>query len=768
MKIKILDCTLRDGGYINDWEFSNDQILDVIVSLEKSNIEIVECGYLNDKKGKESDSTLFKNIYVVDSLVKNFKAFSQKVLMINFGDYDVLKLPYRNEVSIDGIRLAFHKKNLQDVLLDAKKIINLGYKLYFQPMVTKNYTDVEFLDLIDKANHLGVYSFYIVDSFGSMTLKEFKRYMILADNNLNKNIILGYHSHNNMQLAFSNAISMCNLDIKRDVIIDASIYGIGRGAGNLNTELITDYLNNAFGKKYDTLPLLEVIDRFLSLMMKANPWGFSPAQYLSASFNSHPNYASYLINKNTNHIVGVRKVLEKIPQESRSSFDKELIERLYIDSLLEVKTPPKGSFEILENKNILLVASGKSVKEYMELIDEKLLDKSYMTIALNHKPQFECDYYLFSNQKRFDEFKEILPLEKVVITSNILTDKTIDTVLDFKSLCFIEESFVTNVATVAINYLISQNIKKVEIVGLDGYKTDVDNYNYRETTVVTDIKALENKNNILNTALRKLEQVIKIEFLTPSIFKDNAKLKILGVIPARYKSSRFPAKPLCLIKDIPMIKRTYLQAKKSKLLDDLVVATDDIKIATYCKSENIPVVMTSNECLTGTDRIAEVSKKKFYDLYVNIQGDEPVIDPKSIDEIVAEYKKYGDKYIAYNLYKIINTKEDISRNTIIKVIVNEKDELMYMSRLGVPFSKSLDKPKFKKQVCVYGFTKKALKVFSERNKTINEQYEDIEILRFLDMGYNVKMKETFVDSIAVDVPDDVAKVEQFLDANGLR
>jgi 4-hydroxy 2-oxovalerate aldolase len=351
-----------------------------------------------------------------------------------------------------------------------------------------------------------------------MTLKEFQKYVSLADKNLNQEIILGYHSHNNMQLAFSNAISMCNLDIKRDVIIDASIYGIGRGAGNLNTELITDYLNNAFGKKYDTLPLLEVIDRFLSLMMKANPWGFSPAQYLSASFNSHPNYASYLINKNTNHIVGVRKVLEKIPQESRSSFDKELIERLYIDSLLEVKTPPKGSFEILENKNILLVASGKSVKEYMELIDEKLLDKSYMTIALNHKPQFECDYYLFSNQKRFDEFKEMLPLEKVVITSNILTDKIIDTVLDFKSLCFIEESFVTNVAIVAINYLISQNIKKVEIVGLDGYKTDVDNYNYREMNVINDNKALIEQNKIIGSSLEILDKYIDIKFLTPSLF----------------------------------------------------------------------------------------------------------------------------------------------------------------------------------------------------------------------------------------------------------
>jgi CMP-2-keto-3-deoxyoctulosonic acid synthetase len=216
-----------------------------------------------------------------------------------------------------------------------------------------------------------------------------------------------------------------------------------------------------------------------------------------------------------------------------------------------------------------------------------------------------------------------------------------------------------------------------------------------------------------------------------------------------------------------MIKRTYLQAKKSKLLDNLVVATDSDKIKDYCISENIPVVMTSINCLTGTDRIAEVAKQEFYDMYVNIQGDEPVIDPISIDEIVQDFKKYGNKYIAYNLYKTINCNDEINSDTIIKVITNENDELMYMSRLGVPYNKSKNEPIFKKQVCVYGFTKKALALFSQKDKTINEQYEDIEILRFLDMGYNVKMRETKVNSIAVDIPKDVIKVENFLNKNGL-
>ena len=131
-------------------------------------------------------------------------------------------------------------------------------------MVTKNYSDLEFLSMIEKINKLNPYAFYIVDSFGSMTLDEFHKYLILTNNNLNINISLGYHSHNNMQLAFSNAISMCNMNLKRDIILDSSIYGIGRGAGNLNSELMADFLNKTYSKNYNILPLLEIIDELLT------------------------------------------------------------------------------------------------------------------------------------------------------------------------------------------------------------------------------------------------------------------------------------------------------------------------------------------------------------------------------------------------------------------------------------------------------------------------------------------------------------------------
>jgi len=140
---------------------------------------------------------------------------------------------------------------------------------------------------------------------------------------------------------------------------------------------------------------------------------------------------------------------------------------------------------------------------------------------------------------------------------------------------------------------------------------------------------------------------------------------------------------------------------------------------------------------------------------------------KFVRPLHSDYKKYTNTYGVYALYKEIDDPLEVDSDTIIKVVISEANELIYMSRHPVPFNKSSNQATYNKQVCVYGFTKKALSTFSERSKTRNEKFEDIELLRFLDLGYKVKMIETIVDSIAVDVPKDVKKVENFLNKKGL-
>ena len=519
-KTSILDCTFRDGGYVNDWGFSQLQFNKIVDSLDHSNIDIIEFGYLDNNRGLDNNSTLFDSICSVDRLLSGRSYSAIKVVMIDLFAFDIESLPKCVDTKIDGIRLAFHKRNLDHAIIAAKKLINLGYKVFFQPMVTKLYTEREFLSLIGKANGLDIYAFYIVDSFGSMSLIEFRQYVDLANCNLDSGIKLGYHSHNNMQLAFSNAIDLCNMQLDREVIIDSSIYGMGRGAGNLNTELIADYLNSQYEKKYNVLPLLEVIDEILAYYFKKQPWGFSPAQYLSASLDCHPNYASYLVDKKTTHIADIQKVLEKIPLNNRASFDEQIVDDLYRQFLLNNNSNAQGKISIPAEKQVLLIASGYSVADNLEVIKQKVEIGNYFVIALNHKPQFDCDYYFFSNQQRFDEFKEQLPIEKQFVTTNIKHNQKIGIVIELKDIAFIENDFITNVAILMINYLIAQNIEQIEIAGLDGYQVGKSNYAYDETNIPDSESLFFELNQVVESSLKALKSSINIKFITPSAYED--------------------------------------------------------------------------------------------------------------------------------------------------------------------------------------------------------------------------------------------------------
>ena len=766
-QINILDCTLRDGGYVNDWNFSNKDIKKTIKKLVNANIEIVECGFLDTNKGKNNNSTRFESYEVLEKLISDIKLSENQLLvaMVDLNSYDLSTLPnITNNSKIKGIRLVFRRTNYNEAIDQAKLLKQKGFKVFMQPMSTVSFSNEELKSFLEKINNLNPYAVYIVDTVGSMYQDTFLNLYSEVEKTLNNDIKLGFHSHNNLQLSYAIAIDFINSVKNREIIIDSSIYGMGRGAGNLNTELLADFLNQTYSKNYEIENILELIDSYFYALYKANQWGYSLAHFLSASYSVHPNYASYLLDTKRLSINEIKTILSLIPNKNVYEYSKTLIEELYfMHNSSKQKLVKEPSFD--SNRKILLLGSGQNIKSKIKEIKEKR--DEYLIISLNHKPDFLTpDFYFFNSQKRYDEFIDTIEKYNIISSSNL--EVNTNYTLNYKDLSTINDSFQNDVSVVMMmNYFKNKSLKNIYLAGIDGFKIDAGNYSYEEDDKLVDETSINELNNSIKKAIEILSKDIKIEFITETIFKIYEKPKILGVIPARYKSSRFEGKPLCLINGIPMIKRTYLQAKQSNLLDGLVVATEDERIKQYCEIENIPVIMTSDNCLTGTDRLAEVSKSLNYDLYVNIQGDEPVIDPKSIEEIINEYLKYEEEFIAYNLYKMITDISEVNTDTIIKVITNEKDELMYMSRLGVPFNKSNFEVKYKKQICVYGFTKQALDVFSSRTKTLNEQYEDIEILRFVDMGYKVKMKETTVDSIAVDVPSDVKKVENFLEKKGL-
>jgi len=236
------------------------------------------------------------------------------------------------------------------------------------------------------------------------------------------------------------------------------------------------------------------------------------------------------------------------------------------------------------------------------------------------------------------------------------------------------------------------------------------------------------------------------------------------VIPARFKSKRLPGKPLLDICGLPMIIRTYRQCAKVIPKYKILVATDDSRIKNVCQKENIQVVMTSKNCLTGTDRIAEVAKKFKAKFYINVQGDEPICNISDIKKLIKFAKKNPNKII--NGYTRITNKKDFYSGHIPKVVFRKDGRLLYQSRAPIPTTKQKEFVYAWRQVCIYSLPYKSLKVFSSsKTKTTLESLEDCELLRFLELGHEIKMIKMSNKSISVDTKDSLALVRKIIKKN---
>jgi len=243
-------------------------------------------------------------------------------------------------------------------------------------------------------------------------------------------------------------------------------------------------------------------------------------------------------------------------------------------------------------------------------------------------------------------------------------------------------------------------------------------------------------------------------------------MSYIVVIPARFKSGRLPGKPLIQLCGVPMIVRTYAQCIKVVPPELVYVATDDDNIKDECEKNNIQVLMTDSNCLTGTDRVAEVAKIIKVDTYINVQGDEPIFNPDDLRELIK--KATENPLDIINGYCAIKDEEMYRSSSIPKVIMRPDGRLLYMSRAGVPTTKTHKFVKAWRQVCAYAFPRSALEMFtSTKDKTELELIEDIEILRFLELGCNVQMIPMSDISIAVDNPEDVVHVELAIKQLGL-
>jgi 3-deoxy-manno-octulosonate cytidylyltransferase (CMP-KDO synthetase) len=240
-------------------------------------------------------------------------------------------------------------------------------------------------------------------------------------------------------------------------------------------------------------------------------------------------------------------------------------------------------------------------------------------------------------------------------------------------------------------------------------------------------------------------------------------MKIIGVIPSRYESSRFPGKPLAEICGKPMIYWVYHQATKVDAFDEVYVATDDARIEEVCRQYDMNCIMTANTHQTGTDRLGEVAQKIEADFYVNIQGDEPMIEPETIEKVVTYKLAHPDTEVI-NTITPIKEEFEITLNTCVKVVTNAEDDGIYLSRTPIPYPKKGQTITYYKHLGLYGLTRKALMFFASAKRTKLEQIEDIEMLRFVENHWNIKFVTVDSMTIGVDRPEDIARVEAVMKA----
>ncbi len=338
-QIKLLDCTLRDGGQgletANNIGISKDRFTSEIISssidhLVKSDIDIVELGYIEKSKYKGNPFANYFTIEEVSKRIPQNKNSNQMYIALYTGpDTDEDLIPEWNPELVEGTRVILRYSELNKSVNYCEMLSKKGYKTFVQPMLTMRYSDDELKMLCERANKMQAYALYFVDSFGYMQSDDVERLYRLYDERLDSNIFIGFHAHNNMNLAFANVQHFLRIAGDRKVIVDSTATGMGQGAGNLQTELILPYLNMNYRKEYNYDELLEVCENIEPLTSGAL-WGYSVGWALPAVYKTAYKYAMVMRMSMGFSYKKINKVLQNIPAELRHRYTEENLQQVLL------------------------------------------------------------------------------------------------------------------------------------------------------------------------------------------------------------------------------------------------------------------------------------------------------------------------------------------------------------------------------------------------------------------------------------------------------
>lgn len=296
-KIHLLDCTLRDGGYVNNWEFGVDCIREFPHRLAKANIDIMELGFIRNET-YNPERTVFTSKEDLKKLEKmsggSSTIYSAMIVCGEKGnEYPIHKLGIPEETGIDLIRVCTWRRLMEEHIEYCDNVGKLGYKVSIQPTAIDQYNDEEFIRLLRLSNEIHPFALYLVDTWGTQSASQICHYAALADKYLDKETKLGYHGHNNKMQALNCVDAILKMGLDRDICIDSSVMGMGRGPGNLQTEVAMDYLNNNYDGKYDVKTAIGLGSSYIKKFYDRSPWGYSIYHFISSRNSMSQDFATY-------------------------------------------------------------------------------------------------------------------------------------------------------------------------------------------------------------------------------------------------------------------------------------------------------------------------------------------------------------------------------------------------------------------------------------------------------------------------------------------
>ena len=530
--IKLLDCTLRDGGYLNDWEFGYDEIITVFERLVSAGIDIIEIGFLDERRNYDSNRSILPDVASVNTTFEGIdKRDAMVVGMIDYGTCSIDKVIPQKDSYLDGIRVIFKKHIMNEALDFCSQLKELGYNVFVQAVSITSYDDKEFATLLQRVNEVVPYAFSIVDTYGLLHKNQLIHYFEMANQKLKKEISLGYHSHNNFQLGYANCIELTEKNIERNLLLDGSLYGMGKGAGNTPIELLAMYMRENYGKQYHISQLLEAIDVTILDCYRETPWGYGFKFFLSASNDCHPNYVAALMEKKKLSVKSINEILKTIPNEKKLLYDGDFIETLY-DKYQTIDCDDNNDLIQLtkewHNQNILLIGPGKRSEE-TDKIKTYIKENEAVSVSVNFIPEHIVTNYVFmSNAKRYVKLAGKLSEEmrtrgtvKTIATSNVTRAQgRFDYVLAYGSLLDEEALVKDNPLLMMLKLCKLSKVKSIALAGFDGYEESAKE-NYVNPNMEYEFS--REKANVLNEdaadGIRRLELSEQLKFVTESLYE---------------------------------------------------------------------------------------------------------------------------------------------------------------------------------------------------------------------------------------------------------